>query len=163
MTAHPITKATSLEKLTFLEPLAEEICQTVKSFLKKDLPLLFPESAKILFNKRDRLAMKASELAEGFKALLTAPNAAPLMDLIAQCWTERNHSLYKWMEIQLMEYVEDYTKLEELDPESSKKILDNSRILFKPHDLLIFCVLNSVVLDNQVLTDFFEEILSQKK
>lgn len=151
-------EASYKEKYTDLADWMPSIIEIIKreiknEHLKKDLYFV-----KKFLNSKNVQKVSIEELSQAYQqAINEAENGEEIGDFITARWLLKHTELYDFFENHLSQLAEDFTSLDELDQENSKKLMDASIQRFGAVQTYLFSVLNSVVFPLAV----FEQLKTQ--
>lgn len=92
------------------------------------------------------------ELAKAYgEALASGDNSEEVGEFLCNRWLLRHSELYNYFENELSKINPNFSEIEQLDKLASQKLVEGSVKQFGAPRTFLFCVLNSVVLDKEVI------------
>jgi hypothetical protein len=146
-----LKNATYKEKFVLLKPWHAVIIDAVKKDLKNEhLKQDFQFCKKYLPGKSAQ-KLTTEELVDVYGvAVEDAESGEALAEFISNRWLLKNSDLYGFFEQKLSEINPNFTEIEELDADQSRKMLSHAVKEFGAARTYLFSVINSVVFPEQV-------------
>lgn len=140
-----LKEATYKEKFQILKKWMPEIIDSVKKELKNDHLKKDWMFAKKYFAGKNLNKITSSELAEGYvSAIENEEKSEEIGEFISSCWLLKNGEIYHFFEEELKKINPDFSAIEKLEPDASKKIAMEAVKEFGAFNTYVFSILNSV-------------------
>lgn len=150
--------STYRDKMTLLQDWFPVIVEAIKKDLKNEHLKRDTSFLKTYFGNGNIPKLTVSELSEGYiKAIESSPDSEAIGEFIANRWLLKNTELYYFFENKLQQVADDFSEIDVLDAEFSRKMMHESISQFGPVKTYLFSVMNSVVFPKEIYTELREQ------
>lgn len=139
-------EVTYKEKFALLQPWLPVLIASVKRDLKNDHLRRDPQFCKRFLAGKNPVKVAEEDLVEAYKsAIAESENGEAIAEFIANRWLLKHGDIYSFFEQQLSAIARDFTEIEELPHEDSKRMSEAAVAAFGAQRSYLFAILNSVV------------------
>lgn len=143
--------ATYKEKYADLKDWFPAIIEKIKKDLKSEHLLKDPLFVKKYLSTSNLNKVSGEELTQAYqKAIAQEEQAENIGEFITTRWMLKHTELYDFFDQYLSQKYSDFTVLEEIDSDTSNKLIEAASSQFGMGEIYIFAVLNSVVFPTSV-------------
>lgn len=151
------------QKMAILKEWLPQIVEEIKRDLKSDHLKKDRFFAKENFPTAPINKLTSKELTDGYsKALSNDEQADTIGEFMANRWLLKNSELYQFYEVRMQQVTEDFSELEVLDEEFSRKLMSESVEAFGAPKTYLFSIFNSVVFPESIYNELQKLALDEK-
>ncbi len=143
------------QQYALLEECIPDIIRSIRRDLRVDHLKQDDGFLKKHFGKKSPNKLKTEDLVPVYSPYLKEGDEK-IWEFFTERWLMKHGGIYDFFEAGLMTVAKDFTELEELDEEFSKRLASESVKHFGALDTYIFCVLNTVVFPESVYKELRE-------
>ncbi len=144
------------QQYALLEEFIPDIIRCIRRDLRVDHLKPDKEFLQKHFGKKSPNKLKTEDLVPVYSLYLKEGDEK-IWEFFTERWLMKHNDIYDFFEAGLMTVAQDFTELEELDEEFSKRLAGESVKRFRALDTYIFCVLNTVVFPENVYQELRAE------
>lgn len=154
--------ATYQIKFKMLDTWLSTIIDQIKKDLKQDHLQRDPVFCKVHFPGKNVSKITLEEMTVPYRTLLSQEGGEDVSEFITNRWLLKNAEIYHFFEEELKAVTPDFSEIEVLDEEKSRKIIADSVRRFGAPRTYIFSVLNSVVFPEKLYKELANEAESHR-
>lgn len=149
-----------IQKFRLLNPWFGLIIESVKKDLKQEHLAKDPQFVKLHFKNKPLQKITSEDLKEVYERLLSLEEEK-IAEFIAVRWLLKHSDLYHYFESHLAKIDPDFDKLEILQDQHAKELINGALSQFGPSQTYLFSIFNSVVFPEKELHNLRENALQE--
>ena len=154
--------STHAKQYELLEEFVPDIIRSIRRDLRQDHLKQDQEFLKTHFGSKNPNKLKTEDMAPVYAPLLKE-GKEEYWEFFTDRWIMKHTDIYDFFEAELSKVAEDFTELEELDGDFSRRLVDGAVRSFGAVNTLIFSALNSVVFPESVYADLKKMAAREKQ